>query len=140
MTRLGAFGARHGHGDVGGEPAVGEKPPVAPLGREEERHRGARAHRLGQVARLHDDRLAVREVGGDGAERNRQGVEVSPRQQVPAEQRGVHQRVRLGLDDRGALERESSVALLPDDERLENAERAGLVAQAVEELSEHEAD
>ena len=119
-----AFGPRHGHGDVGRESAVGEKPAVAPLGREEQRHRRARAHRLGQVARLHDDRLTVGEVGGHGAEGNRQGIEVSPRQQVAAEQGGVHQRVGLGLDDGGALERESPIALLPEHERLENAERA----------------
>ena len=68
--------------------------------------------------------LAVREVGGDGAERDGQAVEVAPGQQIATQHGGVDQRVGLGLDDRGALQREPPIALLPQDERLKDAERA----------------
>ena len=118
------FGARDRHRDVGGEAAVGQEPTVAPLGGEEQRHGGAGADGLRQVAGPHHHRFAMREIGGDGAERDGKGVEIPAGEQVPAEHGGVHQRVGLRLDDRGALQGEAALALLPHDQRLQDAEGA----------------
>ena len=122
---LRSCGPRDRHRDVGREPAVGEEAAVAQLGCEEERHGDAGAHRLGQVARLTGPRRPVGQIGGDGAERDGQRVEIPAREQVAAQHGGVHQRVGLGFDDRGALQGEAALALLPQDQRLQHAEDRG---------------
>ena len=121
---LGAFVAGDADGNVGREPAVGEEPPTESLGREEQRHTRARADGLGQVTRPQHHRLAMRQVGCDGAERDDKRVEIAARQQISPQERGVDQRVRLGLDHRRGLERETAIPLFPEDERLQYAERS----------------
>ena len=120
----GSRGPRDGHRQVGGEPSVDEIATVAQLGVEQQWHGDAGANRLGQVAGAHDDRRPIRQIGGDGAERNGQRVEIPTGKQVAAEQGGVHQRVELRLDDRGALQIEAMLPLLPQDQRLQHAEAA----------------
>ena len=60
-----------------------------------------------------------------GPERNRQGVEVAPSDEVSAKHSRVEQRARLTLDDCRALDSETMLALLPYDEGLQDPERAG---------------
>ena len=103
----GSRGPRDGHRQVGGEPSVDEIATVAQLGVEQQRHGDAGANRLGQVAGGHDHRRPIRQIGGDGAERNGKRVEIPTGEQIAAEQGGVHQRVDLRLDDRGALQIEA---------------------------------
>ncbi len=122
---IGAGGTRGGDRNVGGETAVDEIDPIAQLRLEEQGHRGARANRLRQIAGIEDDGGSVSETGGHGPEWNRQRVEIAAGEQIPPKHSGVEQRARLALDDRRTLDSEASVALFPDDQRLQDAKRAG---------------
>jgi hypothetical protein len=125
--------------DVGRETAVYQEAPVDPLRGEEERYGNARPDRLGQVSRREDHGLPGRQIRGDCSERDRQRVEVAAGQKIAPEHRGVHQGVDLRLDDGRALEVEAALPLLPQDERLESAERAGrLRLIAAEQLAQRQ--
>ena len=73
---LGAHRARGVDRQIRHHAAIDEQPPVALHRREETRHRHAGAQGGREIAVLEHDRLAVRRVGGDGPERQRQAVEI----------------------------------------------------------------
>jgi hypothetical protein len=115
--------SRHRDGNVGREPAVDKQSSVPPFGGEEQRDTGARSHRLGKVSGREHHNFSMGQIGGDCAKGNGQGVEISPGQQITAEHRRVHHGVDLGLDQRGALQGETPLALLPHHQRLQRSQR-----------------
>ena len=64
----------------------------------------------------------LRQIGRDRAEGDGERVEVAAGEQVASQHRRVDQRVDLGFDQRGALDGEAALALLPDHQRLQHAE------------------
>ena len=73
---LRAHRSRHVDRHVVADAAIHEHVALVAQRRERGRHRHAGANRHGQVARAEHHPLAVADVGGDGAERNRQVVEI----------------------------------------------------------------
>ena len=71
-----AHGARDIDGQVFGEAAVDQQPAFALHRREHARRGQAGAHGAGEIAGAHDHRVAGLEIGGDGAKRRGQLVEV----------------------------------------------------------------
>ena len=129
---LGAQLAGDDVGNVLGESSVDERLAVDHEGLEDEWNGERGAHGSGEVAARERDRSARAEIGGDGAERDRQRIEVAARDEVAAQQRGRDQRIDLALAHRAGLQAiaRDGVAF-PERERGEVAQDrrdVGLVA------------